>query len=60
MPNIKIDESTRLIGKVRLGDKSYIAQGSILRSIDDRITIANSSVENSVLIELLNTPIKIG
>ncbi|NLL82127.1 MAG: carbonic anhydrase/acetyltransferase [Tissierellia bacterium] len=62
MPNIKIDESTRLIGKVRLGDKSYIAQGSILRSIDDSITIANSSwvLENSVLIGTPNTPIKIG
>ena len=52
MPGIRIDDSARLIGRVRLGDGAYIAQGSVLRSIADSITIDNTSwvLENSVLI----------
>ncbi len=51
MSNLKIDDSTRLIGTLRLGNNVYIAQGSVLRSIDYSITIGNSSwiLENSVL-----------
>ena len=62
MPNYKIDDSTRLIGKIRLGDNVYIAQGSVLRSIDDSITIGNSSwiLENSVLVGTPELPINIG
>ena len=62
MANIRIDDSTRLIGKLRLGNNVYIAQGSVLRSIDDSITIGNSSwiLENSVLIGAPEHPLKVG
>ena len=62
MSAIRIDESARLIGKIRLGDGAYIAQGSILRSIDDSITIDNTSwvLENSVLIGTPSYPLKVG
>lgn len=62
MSTIKIDESARLIGKIRLGDGAYVAQGSILRSIDDSITIDNTSwvLENSVLIGTPSHPLKVG
>ena len=62
MSAIRIDESARLIGKIRLGDGAYIAQGSILRSIDDSITIDNTSwvLENSVLIGTPFHPLKVG
>lgn len=62
MSSIRIDKSARLIGKIRLGDGAYIAQGSILRSIDDSITINNKSwvLENSVLIGTPSNPLKVG
>lgn len=62
MPNLKIDDSARLIGKLRLGNEVYVAQGSILRSIKDSITIDNSSwvLENSVLIGTPESPLKVG
>lgn len=62
MSIIKIDASARLIGKIRLGDGAYIAQGSILRSIDDSLTIDNTSwvLENSVLIGTPSYPLKVG
>lgn len=62
MTNLKIDDSARLIGKFRLGNKVYIAQGSVLRSIDDSITIGNSSwiLENSTLIGTPEYPLKVG
>ncbi|WP_019849981.1 DapH/DapD/GlmU-related protein [Desulfitobacterium sp. PCE1] len=62
MLNLKIDDSTRLIGKIRLGNNVYIAQGSILRSINDSITLGNSSwiLENSVLIGTPEHPLKVG
>ncbi|NLM03785.1 MAG: carbonic anhydrase/acetyltransferase [Clostridiales bacterium] len=62
MSAIKIDESARLIGKVGLGHGAYIAQGSILRSIDDSITIENTSwiLENSVLIGTPSHPLRVG
>lgn len=45
-------ESACLLGKMRLGGDVYIAQGSILRSLEGGITIENSSyvLENSVII----------
>lgn len=62
MSTIKIDESARLIGRVALGNGSYIAQGSILRSTDHSITIENTSwvLENSVLIGTSSHPLKVG
>lgn len=59
---VKIDSSVRLIGKIRLGNNAYIAQGSILRSINDSITIENTSwiLENSVLIGTPAHPLKVG
>ena len=62
MSAIKIDESARLIGKVGLGHEAYIAQGSILWSIDDSITIENTSwiLENSVLIGTPSHPLRVG
>jgi len=47
-----VAESACLLGKMRLGGDVYIAQGSILRSLEGGITIENSSyvLENSVII----------
>lgn len=62
MSNLRIDESARLIGRVRLGDRAYIAQGSVLRSNGDSLSLGNSSwvLENSVLIGTPEAPLKVG
>ncbi len=62
MSNLKIEGSSRLIGRIRLGDGVYIAQGSVLRSVDDSVTIGNSTfvLENSVLIGTSEHPLRIG
>ena len=62
MCKINITDSAVLIGKVRLGDKCYIAQGSILRSKDDSLIISNNSfvLENSILIGTSKAPLKVG
>lgn len=62
MSNVKIRESARLIGKVRLGNEVYVAQGSVVRSVDDSVTIGNSSwiLENSVLIGTPEFPLRVG
>lgn len=62
MPSLRIDDSARVIGKVRLGNNAYLAQGSVVRSIDDSVTIGNSSwvLENSVLIGTPDQPLKVG
>lgn len=62
MSNLKIDESARLIGKLRLGTNVYVAQGSVVRSIDDSVIIGNTSwvLENSVLIGTPKHPLNIG
>ena len=62
MNNIKISDSARLIGKIRLGINTYIAQGTIIRSIDDSVKIENSSwvLENSVVIGTSEYPVKVG
>lgn len=59
---LKIDKSSKIIGKVRLGDQAYIAQGSIIKSLDDSVTIENSSwvLENSVIIGSKEYPVKVG
>lgn len=60
--NLRIDKSARLYGNFQLGDGVYIAQGSILRSINDSISLGNSSwvLENSVLIGSEDAPISVG
>lgn len=60
--NIKLSDSARILGKVRLGNNVYIAQGTILRSEDDSIKIDNSSwvLENSVVVGSKAHPVKIG
>ncbi len=62
MSFVRIDESARLIGKVRLGQGTYVAQGSVIRSIDDSVRIGNTSfvLENSVLIGSPEHPIDVG
>ena len=60
--NIKIDDSAKLIGKMKLGKGSYVAQGSVLRSVNNSLTIGNSTwvLENSVLIGTLANPLNVG
>ena len=62
MNNIRIDDSSKIMGKVRLGSNSYIAQGTIIRSDNDSVTIGNSSwvLENSVVIGTEERPVKVG
>lgn len=62
MSHLKIDSSARLIGRLRLGDNVYVAQGSVIRSNDDSITIGNTTwvLENSVLVGTSDHPLKVG
>ncbi len=62
MNNLRIDDSSKIIGKVRFGDNTYIAQGTIIRSHNDSVTIGNSSwvLENSVVIGTEEKPVKVG
>ncbi len=62
MDKIRIDESSKIIGKVRFGKNVYIAQGTIIRSHNDSVTIGNSSwvLENSVVIGTEESPVKVG
>lgn len=62
MKKVRIEDSARIYGKVRLGQGTYIAQGTILRSEEDSILIENNSflLENSVLIGTKENPIKVG
>ncbi len=62
MANLKADDSARLIGRLRLGNNVYAAQGAVLRSVDDSITIENDTwiLENSVLIGTKEHPLKVG
>lgn len=62
MANVKIAESSRIIGSVSLGEGTYIAQGTILRSHDESLTIGGNSMvlENSVLIGTANNPLNVG
>ena len=62
MENMRVKDSARLIGSITRGDNVYIAQGSVLRSIDDSLKIGNDSwiLENSVIIGSPEHPVKIG
>lgn len=62
MSNVRLDSSAKIIGKNRLGNRVYLAQGSVLRSNDDSLTIGNNTwiLENSVLIGNKSNPLKVG
>lgn len=62
MGKVKIEESARLIGKLRLGDEVYVSQGTTLRSKNDSVKISNTSwvLENSVVIGTDEHPVKVG
>ncbi len=62
MPNVKIDHSATLVGRVRLGTDAYVAQGSVLRSNSDSLMVGNASwiLENSVLIGTEKHPLAVG
>lgn len=62
MNNIKIDSTAEVIGKVRIGNGSIISQGTILKSEDNSIKIANDTfvLENSVIIGTRKNPVEIG
>lgn len=62
MDNIRIDESSKIIGKVRLGENAYIAQGTIISSQNDSVKIGNTSwvLENSVVIGTEKNPVIVG
>ena len=59
---MRIDNSSKIIGKVKFGNDVYIAQGTVIRSENDSITLGNSSwvLENSVVIGTESNPVKIG
>lgn len=62
MKHIKMETSSKIIGQVRFGKNAYIAQGTIIRSYNDSVTIGNSSwvLENSVVIGTEKNPVKVG
>lgn len=55
-------DSARLIGRIRAGENTYFAQGTIVRSIDDSVSIGHTSwvLENSVVIGMPEHPVSIG
>lgn len=59
---IKIETSARALGRLRLGDGAYIAQGAAVRSMDDSVKIGAASwvLENSVVIGSRAHPVIIG
>lgn len=62
MNNLNIKSSARIIGSVSLGNDVYLAQETILRSLDNSIKIENSSwvLENSVIIGSKKFPVSVG
>ncbi len=62
MSTINISDSARIIGRVRMGRASYLAQGSVIRSTHDSVKIGNRTwiLENSVLIGSPRFPLEVG
>lgn len=62
MANWHIADSARLIGTIRVGDRCIVAQGAVLRSTDDSLSLGNHSMvlENSVLIGTPRHPLRVG
>lgn len=56
------DDSARLIGPIHAGSKTYIAQGSVVRSHGESLELGQSSMvlENSVLIGTPEHPLRVG
>ena len=42
--NVYIDPTARIIGNVEIGDKSYVAFGSIIRADEDKVVIGRETV----------------
>lgn len=62
MSHYKIEDSARVIGSLTLGEGVYVAQGTILRSVGDSVSLGNQSMvlENSVVIGTPAQPVVIG
>lgn len=62
MSHYKIEDSARVIGTLTLGEGVYVAQGTILRSVGDSVSLGNQSMvlENSVVIGTPAQPVVIG
>lgn len=62
MGQIKVENSARLVGKMRFGNGVYVSQGSSIRSQNDSVKILNKSwvLENSVIIGTSDHPVEIG
>ncbi|AHM57766.1 hypothetical protein EAL2_808p02610 (plasmid) [Peptoclostridium acidaminophilum DSM 3953] len=62
MKNLRVDDSARLIGTIRFGVDAYVAQGAVLRSTGDSLSIGNGSwvLENSVIVGSPEQPVQIG
>lgn len=62
MDSIKLDQSARIVGKVSLGKEAYIAQGSVVRSENESISLGNKTwvLENSVMLGSQKNPVHVG
>lgn len=62
MSLIKVDDSARYFGRLKMGPGAYLAQGTIVRSIEDSLTIGANSwiLENTVLLGSPSAPLEIG
>lgn len=60
--SLRMAESARVYGTIRHGDQVYLAQGTVLRSENDSITLGNHTwvLENSVVIGTLEHPTRVG
>jgi carbonic anhydrase/acetyltransferase-like protein (isoleucine patch superfamily) len=54
--------SARILGRLRLGASALVAQGTVVRSLDESVALGNHSVvlENSVVIGSPDLPVRIG
>ena len=62
MEKIKVADSARLLGSITMGDRAYVAQGAVLRSVGDSLSIGSESMilENSVIIGTPEHLVRIG
>lgn len=62
MESLKIADSARVTGTIRVGEGVYIAQGTAVRSMEDSVAMGNKSwvLENSVIIGSSEHPVQIG
>lgn len=59
---MKQADSARLYGQIKAGQNTYIAQGTVIRSIDDSVSLGDNTwvLENSVVIGSPEQPVTIG